>query len=60
VVASPVEVGFPPVEALESILRIGHFVIGSAVERQAEAARGLAAERGRRSGRADAGCGKPA
>lgn len=45
VVGSLVEVGFPPAEALESILTIGHFVIGSAVEFQAEAARGGATER---------------
>lgn len=39
VVGSLVEVGFPPAEALESILTIGHFVLGSALEYQAEAAR---------------------
>jgi TetR/AcrR family transcriptional regulator, tetracycline repressor protein len=39
-----VEVGFPPREALESILTIGHFVLGAALEHQAEAARGTAAE----------------
>lgn len=39
VLGSLVEVGFPPAEALESILAVGHFVIGSAVEYQAEAAR---------------------
>jgi len=44
VIGSLVEVGFPPGEALESILTIGHFIIGSALEHQAEAARGAAAE----------------
>lgn len=44
VVGSLVEVGFPPAEALESILTIGHFIIGSALEYQAEAARGAATE----------------
>ncbi|MPZ64323.1 MAG: TetR family transcriptional regulator [Pseudonocardiaceae bacterium] len=44
VLGSLVEVGFPPAEALESILAVGHFVIGSAVEYQAEAARGAATE----------------
>ncbi len=39
-----VEVGFPPREALESILTLGHFVLGSALEHQAEAARGTATE----------------
>lgn len=39
-----VEVGFPPREALESILIVGHFVLGSALEHQAEAARGAATE----------------
>ncbi len=39
VLGSLVELGFPPDEALESILAVGHFVIGSAVEYQAEAAR---------------------
>jgi TetR/AcrR family tetracycline transcriptional repressor len=39
-----VEVGFPPWEALESILTVGHFVLGSALEYQAEAARGTATE----------------
>lgn len=42
VLGSLVEVGFPPAEALESILTVGHFVIGSAVEYQAEAARAAA------------------
>jgi TetR/AcrR family tetracycline transcriptional repressor len=45
VVCSLVDVGFPPAEALVSILTIGHFVIGSAVERQAEAARATVPER---------------
>jgi len=44
-VGSLVDVGFPPGEALESILTVGHFVIGSAVEHQAEAARGTATDR---------------
>jgi TetR/AcrR family tetracycline transcriptional repressor len=44
VIASLVEVGFPPREALEAILTIGHFVLGSALEHQAEAARGGAGE----------------
>ena len=39
-----VEVGFPPREALESILALGHFVLGSALEHQAESARGTATE----------------
>jgi TetR/AcrR family tetracycline transcriptional repressor len=39
-----VEVGFPPREALESILTLGRFVLGSALEYQAEAARGTATE----------------
>jgi TetR/AcrR family tetracycline transcriptional repressor len=39
VVASLVAVGFPPAEALRAILSIGNYVIGCAVERQAEAAR---------------------
>jgi AcrR family transcriptional regulator len=39
VVASLVVVGFPPVEALRTILSIGNYVIGCAVEFQAEAAR---------------------
>ncbi len=42
VVGSLVEVGFPPREALESILIVGHFVLGSALEYQAEAARSAA------------------
>jgi TetR/AcrR family tetracycline transcriptional repressor len=37
--ASLVAVGFPPAEALRTILSIGNYVIGCAVERQAEAAR---------------------
>lgn len=43
-VGSLVEVGFPPAEALTSILIIGNLVIGSALEHQAEAARGAATE----------------
>lgn len=43
-IGSLVEVGFPPREALESILIVGHFVLGSALEHQAEAARGAATE----------------
>ena len=39
VLASLVTVGFPPAEALRVILSISNYVIGSAVERQAEAAR---------------------
>ena len=39
VVASLVAVGFPPAEALRTILSIGNYVIGCAVEFQAEAAR---------------------
>jgi TetR/AcrR family tetracycline transcriptional repressor len=42
---SLVDVGFPPREALESVLALGHFVVGCAVERQAEAVRGPATER---------------
>jgi TetR/AcrR family tetracycline transcriptional repressor len=38
VVGSLVEVGFPPAEAVKSILAIGHFVMGSALGHQAEAA----------------------
>jgi TetR/AcrR family tetracycline transcriptional repressor len=37
--ASLVAVGFPPAEALRTILSIGNYVIGCAVEYQAEAAR---------------------
>jgi TetR/AcrR family tetracycline transcriptional repressor len=44
VVGSLVEVGFPAGEALEAILTVGHFVIGSALEYQAEAARGGVAD----------------
>jgi TetR/AcrR family tetracycline transcriptional repressor len=44
VLGSLVEVGFPPDEAFDSILAVGHFVIGSAVEYQAEAAREAGAE----------------
>ncbi|MDQ4102691.1 MAG: TetR/AcrR family transcriptional regulator C-terminal domain-containing protein [Actinomycetota bacterium] len=43
-IGSLVEVGFPPREALESILTVGHFVLGSALEYQAESARGTATE----------------
>jgi TetR/AcrR family tetracycline transcriptional repressor len=39
VLASLVAVGFPPDEALRTILSIGNYVIGCAVEHQAEAAR---------------------
>jgi TetR/AcrR family tetracycline transcriptional repressor len=39
VVASLVTAGFPPDEALRTILSIGNYVIGCAVEHQAEAAR---------------------
>jgi TetR/AcrR family transcriptional regulator, tetracycline repressor protein len=39
IVASLVVVGFPPAEALRTILSIGNYVIGCAVEYQAEAAR---------------------
>jgi TetR/AcrR family transcriptional regulator, tetracycline repressor protein len=45
VVASLVVVGFPPAEALRTILSIGNYVIGCAVERQAEAARPADPER---------------
>jgi TetR/AcrR family transcriptional regulator, tetracycline repressor protein len=38
-VASLVTVGFPPAEALRTLLAIGNYVIGCAVEFQAEAAR---------------------
>jgi TetR/AcrR family transcriptional regulator, tetracycline repressor protein len=44
-VASLVVVGFPPAEALRTILSIGNYVIGCAVESQAEAARPSDAER---------------
>jgi TetR/AcrR family tetracycline transcriptional repressor len=40
VLASLVTVGFPAAEALRILLSIGNYVIGCAVERQAEAARG--------------------
>jgi TetR/AcrR family tetracycline transcriptional repressor len=43
-IGSLVEVGFPPREALESVLIVGRFVLGSALEHQAEAARGAATE----------------
>jgi TetR/AcrR family tetracycline transcriptional repressor len=39
-VTSIAEAGFPPDEALEVLLMLGHFVIGNVVEHQAEAARG--------------------
>jgi TetR/AcrR family tetracycline transcriptional repressor len=39
VLASLVVVGFPAAEALRIVLSIGHYVIGCAVERQAEEAR---------------------
>jgi TetR/AcrR family tetracycline transcriptional repressor len=39
IVGSLVVVGFPPAEALRTILSIGNYVIGCAVEYQAEAAR---------------------
>jgi TetR/AcrR family transcriptional regulator, tetracycline repressor protein len=39
VVASLVAAGFPPDEALRAIMSIGNYVIGCAVEHQAEAAR---------------------
>jgi TetR/AcrR family tetracycline transcriptional repressor len=39
VVASLVAVGFPPAEALRTILSIGNYVIGCAVEHQAETTR---------------------
>jgi TetR/AcrR family tetracycline transcriptional repressor len=39
IVASLVTVGFPPAEALRALLSIGNYVIGCAVEFQAEAAR---------------------
>ncbi len=45
VVGSLVDVGFPPGEALVSILTVGNFVIGSAVEYQAEVARATATNR---------------
>lgn len=38
-IGSLVAVGFPPREALRAILTLGHYVIGCAVEYQAEAAR---------------------
>lgn len=43
-IGSLVAVGFPPREALRAILTLGHFVIGCAVEYQAEAARGQVAD----------------
>jgi TetR/AcrR family tetracycline transcriptional repressor len=46
VLSSLVEVGFPPAEALQSILALGQFVVGSALERQAEAAREAARTEG--------------
>ena len=45
IVASLVVVGFPPAEALRTILSIGNYVIGCAVERQAEEARTADPER---------------
>lgn len=39
-----VETGFPADEALRSVLALGQFVMGSAMERQAEEARGAASE----------------
>jgi TetR/AcrR family tetracycline transcriptional repressor len=45
VMASLVTVGFPPAEALRMILSISNYVIGCAVERQAEAARDQDPER---------------
>jgi TetR/AcrR family transcriptional regulator, tetracycline repressor protein len=45
VLGSLVAVGFPAPEALRVILSIGNYVIGCAVERQAEEARGADAER---------------
>jgi TetR/AcrR family transcriptional regulator, tetracycline repressor protein len=39
VLASLVAVGFPPADALRTVLAIGNYVIGCAVEHQAEAAR---------------------
>jgi TetR/AcrR family transcriptional regulator, tetracycline repressor protein len=45
VVGSLVAAGFPPDEALRTILSIGNYVIGCAVEHQAEAARELDPER---------------
>jgi TetR/AcrR family tetracycline transcriptional repressor len=45
VLASLVTVGFPPAEALRTILSISNYVIGCAVERQAEAARDADPER---------------
>jgi TetR/AcrR family transcriptional regulator, tetracycline repressor protein len=44
-VGSLIEVGFPPGEALDTILNLSHYAIGSAVEYQAEAARSTSAER---------------
>jgi TetR/AcrR family tetracycline transcriptional repressor len=44
VLGSLVAVGFPPAEALRIVLSIGHYVIGCAVERQAEEARSADAE----------------
>jgi len=37
------DVGFPPAEALHSILALGHFIVGSALEHHAEAARSTGA-----------------
>ena len=48
VLASLVVVGLPPAEALRTILSINNYVIGCAVERQAEAARDADPERDER------------
>jgi TetR/AcrR family transcriptional regulator, tetracycline repressor protein len=45
VLGSLIDVGFPPAEALVSLLTIGNFVMGSAVEYQAEIARATATDR---------------
>ena len=42
-----VTVGFPPGEALTALLTVGHYVLGCAVEHQAEAARSREAHRNR-------------
>lgn len=46
-IGSLVAVGFPPKEALRAILTLSHYVIGCAVEYQAEAARAEVADRDR-------------
>ena len=46
VLSSLVDVGFPPAEALTSLLVLGYFVMGSALEHQADAARGTDADIG--------------